>query len=81
MIVSQVGISGSTKVGNYVQMGGQAGITGHLSIGDGARIGAQCGVPRDVEAGMTVIGSPAMPAREFWKMTALLKKFMSGGAS
>lgn len=70
IVVSQVGISGSTQVGDFVMMGGQAGLTGHLSIGDGAKIAAQSGVMRDVEAGKTVAGSPAMPAREYWRQVA-----------
>ncbi len=64
------GISGSTKIGNYVMMGGGAGIAGHLTIGDGARIAAHSGVMRDVEPGQTVAGTPAMPAREFWRQIA-----------
>jgi len=68
------GISGSTKIGNYVMMGGATGIAGHLTIGDGARIAAQSGVMRDVEPGQTVAGSPAMPAKEFWRQTVALKK-------
>lgn len=68
------GISGSTKIGNYVMMGGAAGVAGHLSIGDGARVAAQSGIMRDVEPGQTVAGSPAMPAKEFWRQTAALKK-------
>lgn len=70
------GISGSTKIGNYVMMGGATGIAGHLTIGDGARIAAQSGVMRDVEPGQTVAGSPAMPAKEFWRQVAAVKKLI-----
>jgi UDP-3-O-[3-hydroxymyristoyl] glucosamine N-acyltransferase len=79
VIVSQVGISGSTKVDDYVMMGGQAGLTGHLTIGAGARIGAQSGVMRDVEAGATVIGSPAAPATEHWRQVATLANLSRKG--
>ncbi|MBL6945947.1 MAG: UDP-3-O-(3-hydroxymyristoyl)glucosamine N-acyltransferase [Rhodospirillales bacterium] len=72
IVVSQVGISGSTKVGDFVMMGGQAGLTGHLKVGTGAKIAAQSGVMRDVEPGTTVAGSPAMPAREYWRQIALV---------
>lgn len=68
------GISGSTKVGNYVMMGGGAGIAGHLTIGDGARIAAHSGIMRDVEPGQTVAGSPAVPAKQFWRQIAALKR-------
>jgi UDP-3-O-[3-hydroxymyristoyl] glucosamine N-acyltransferase len=74
VIVAQVGISGSTHLGAFVAAGGQAGITGHLRIGAGARIAAQSGVMRDIEAGGTVTGSPAVPAREFWRQCAALSR-------
>ena len=72
VIVSHVGISGSTKVGDFVMIGGQAGLTGHLSIGSGARIAAQSGVMRDVDPGATVCGSPAIPAREYWRQVTMV---------
>jgi UDP-3-O-[3-hydroxymyristoyl] glucosamine N-acyltransferase len=61
LLISQVGISGSTKLGMGVIAAGQAGIVGHLTIGDGVRIAAQSGVSHDVEAGGAVGGSPAVP--------------------
>jgi UDP-3-O-[3-hydroxymyristoyl] glucosamine N-acyltransferase len=77
VLVSQVGISGSTRLGDYVMIGGQGGLTGHLTIGDGARIGAQAGVMRDVAPGEAVLGSPAMPIREFHYMTAYIRRLAS----
>ena len=74
VIVSQVGISGSTRLGDHVMIGGQGGLTGHLSIGPGARIGAQAGVMRDVGPGETVLGSPAMPVKEYHYMTAYIRR-------
>ncbi len=76
VIVSQVGISGSTATGDMVMMGGQAGLTGHLKIGSGARIGAQAGVMRDVPPGETVGGSPAVPMREWLKGVALMERMV-----
>jgi UDP-3-O-[3-hydroxymyristoyl] glucosamine N-acyltransferase len=61
LLVSQVGIAGSTKLGMGVVAGGQVGIIGHLEIGAGARIGAQSGILGDVPAGETVSGTPAQP--------------------
>ncbi len=74
VLVSQVGISGSTRLGDYVMIGGQGGLTGHLTIGDGAKIGAQAGVLRDVEKGEVVLGSPAMPIREFHYLIAYIRR-------
>lgn len=72
VIVSQVGISGSTRLDDFVAAGGQAGITGHLRIGAGARIAAQSGVMRDIEPGGTVGGSPAVPMTEWLRQSAAL---------
>ncbi|MBF0247790.1 MAG: UDP-3-O-(3-hydroxymyristoyl)glucosamine N-acyltransferase [Alphaproteobacteria bacterium] len=72
LFAAQSGLSGSTKIGNYVMMGGQVGSAGHLNIGDGARIAAQSGLMRDVEPGQTVVGSPAQPAKEYWRQLAAL---------
>ena len=65
VIVSQVGISGSTELGDFVSAGGQAGFTGHLRIGMGAQIAAQSGVMADVAPGAKMGGSPAKTARDW----------------
>ncbi|GBQ29973.1 UDP-3-O-(3-hydroxymyristoyl)glucosamine N-acyltransferase [Gluconacetobacter azotocaptans] len=74
IVVSQAGISGSTELGDFVTVAAQAGLIGHIRIGAKARIGAQCGVMSDVEAGADVIGSPAMPFREFFRNVAVLRR-------
>ncbi|QCE33650.1 UDP-3-O-(3-hydroxymyristoyl)glucosamine N-acyltransferase [Acetobacteraceae bacterium] len=74
VIVSQAGISGSTEIGDFVQIAAQAGLTGHLKIGSRARIGAQCGVMSSVEEKADVIGSPALPFREFFRNVATLRR-------
>ena len=68
--VSQVGISGSTSIGDGSILGGQAGVGGHLTIGAGARIGAQAGVTADVPPGETYSGYPARPHREALRVQA-----------
>ena len=79
VIVAQVGISGSTILEDHVMVGGQAGLTGHLRIGRRARIGAQAGVMADVPAGAEVVGSPAQPAREFFRQVAMLRRLVRDG--
>jgi UDP-3-O-[3-hydroxymyristoyl] glucosamine N-acyltransferase len=74
LVVAQVGISGSTEIGKGAILAGQAGIVGHLRIGDGARVGAQAGVAHDVPDGETHTGSPAMPHREWLRMSVSLPK-------
>jgi len=74
ILVAQVGVAGSTRVGSGVQMGGQVGVSGHLDVGDGARLGAQTGVIGDIAAGETVWGTPARPRTEVLRKQAALGK-------
>jgi UDP-3-O-[3-hydroxymyristoyl] glucosamine N-acyltransferase len=75
ILAGQVGISGSTRLGDYVMIGGQGGLAGHLQIGTGARIAAKAGLMRDVPAGATVSGIPAVPIADFMRQTAVLHRF------
>jgi UDP-3-O-[3-hydroxymyristoyl] glucosamine N-acyltransferase len=74
VIVAQVGLAGSTVLEDFVVMGGQAGSAGHLHIGAGARIAAQAGLMTDVPAGAEFAGSPAAPARAYFRQIATLRK-------
>lgn len=71
LIVAQVGIAGSTRLGAGVVAAGQVGIVGHLEIGDGVKFGAQAGVIGDVPAGETYAGTPARPIAEWLKAQAV----------
>lgn len=77
VIVSQTGISGSTKLGDFVITGGQAGLAGHLNIGTGVKIAAQSGVMRDIDEPGEYMGTPAMPLKKFMRQVATLKKLIS----
>ena len=74
ILCSQVGIAGSCVTGDYVVMAGQVGLRDHLRIGDGASLGAQSGHIADGPPGGRVVGSPAIPEREFWQMMAVTRK-------
>ena len=74
VIVSHVGISGSTELGDFVAIGGQAGLSGHLKIGAGAQVAAQAGVMNDIPAGERWGGAPAKPMREFMRDVATLAR-------
>src|SRR5436309_13333823 len=73
VIVAQSGISGSTRVGERVMMGGQVGIVGHLEIGDGTAIGAQSGVSKSTPGGAW-FGSPAVPLEEAKRQIAWIHR-------
>jgi len=78
LIAAQVGVAGSTTVGDRVMFGGKAGIADHLTIGDDARIAAGSGLMRDIPAGETWGGSPAQPIRLWLKETAMLARMVRG---
>jgi len=74
ILAGQVGISGSTRLDDFVMIGGQGGLAGHLQIGAGARIAAKSGLMRDVPAGRTVAGIPAVPIADFMRQTSALQR-------
>lgn len=74
IIVSQTGISGSTKLGEHVTIGGQVGIVGHLEIGDNVMVGAKSGVHNSVAAGQIFSGYPAFPHKEWLKSASVFSK-------
>jgi UDP-3-O-[3-hydroxymyristoyl] glucosamine N-acyltransferase len=74
ILAGQAGVAGSSRLGDFVMVGGHAAIAGHLQIGDGARIAGKSGVMRDVPAGATVCGNPAVPAVAFWRQIAMIRR-------
>lgn len=74
LLVAQVGLSGSVKVGRGVVIGGQAGVAGHLEIGDGAQIAGGTGVVQSLPSGAVVGGRPAMPHRLWLRTSGLIKR-------
>ncbi len=76
IIVSQSGLSGSTKLGRGVIMGGQSGTSGHLSIGDRAIIAGRGGVSKSLKGGKTYSGFPIMLHKDWLKAQAKLSLFL-----
>ncbi|KQP60238.1 UDP-3-O-(3-hydroxymyristoyl)glucosamine N-acyltransferase [Methylobacterium sp. Leaf112] len=81
VIVSGVGISGSTTLEDYVVLGGQVGVVGHLRIGMGAQIAGSSNVNRDVPPGSRWGGTPAKPVRAWFRELTTLARLAerSGG--
>lgn len=69
-IAALSGIAGSSQIGSGVMVWAQGGVAGHLKIGDRAQIGAQAGIVKDVPPGEFMLGSPALPRKEFVKLMA-----------
>jgi UDP-3-O-[3-hydroxymyristoyl] glucosamine N-acyltransferase len=74
LLVSQVGIAGSTELGDYVAVAGQSGFSGHLKIGHRVQVAAKSAVLEDVPDDAKVMGSPAIPFKEFARRQATLKR-------
>ncbi|WP_166442834.1 UDP-3-O-(3-hydroxymyristoyl)glucosamine N-acyltransferase [Phragmitibacter flavus] len=68
IIVSQVGISGSTRLGDYVTLAGQVGVAGHLNIGDKTTFLAKSGLTKDYPEPGAYTGYPAKPLLEGRRM-------------
>jgi len=72
---AQVGLAGSTKIGSWCMVGGQAGFSGHIHVADRTNVGAQCGVINNTKGnGETLIGSPAMDPKDFFRAKALYRR-------
>lgn len=74
VIVSGVGISGSTTLEDYVVLGGQVGVVGHIRIGMGAQIAGSSNVNRDVPPGSRWGGTPAKPVRAWFRELTTLAR-------
>ncbi len=76
ILVSQVGLSGSSELGRNVVMGGQSATAGHLKIGDFATIAARGGVTKSIEGGKVYGGFPLTLQKEWLKLQAKISKLI-----
>ena len=72
LIAGQSGIAGSTVVGDNTMMGGNVGISDHSNIGKNVKIAAKSAVRGKVKDGSVLWGLPAIDAKEFMQIHALL---------
>ena len=71
---AQVGIAGSTKVGQWCMFGGQVGLAGHITIGNKVFLGAQSGVPGNIKDNQTLIGTPPMEPKPYFKSQVIFRR-------
>ena len=71
---AQVGVAGSTKIGRWCMFGGQVGLAGHLTIGDKVFLGAQSGVPGNLKDNQSLIGTPPMEPKGYFKSQAIFRR-------
>lgn len=69
IIVSQVGIAGSTTIGKHCTFGGQSAVVGHVKVGDNVTLAARGGISNNEDSDQTLAGVPAMPHRDWLKAT------------
>jgi UDP-3-O-[3-hydroxymyristoyl] glucosamine N-acyltransferase len=74
VLVSQVGISGSCVLEDFVVMGGKAGLVGHITIGAGTQIAGYSGVSESIPPGSRWGGIPAKPLKTWARELALVKR-------
>lgn len=74
ILCSQVGISGSTTMGDNNIFGGQAGAADHLTIGSNNVFTARAGLSKSVGDNQILSGFPAVPARDFRREVATLRR-------
>lgn len=80
VLVSQVGLSGSCTLEDFVAIGGQTGVRGHVRIGMGAQIAAVSVVGEDVPVGGRYGGTPAKPVKQWFREMAALRKLAERGS-
>lgn len=74
LICAQVGIAGSSSTGDNVVLGGQVGLRDHIHLADGTQVGAQSGVSEDTQPNQTLLGSPAVLAKDHIQSFFCLRK-------
>ncbi|GAB4150455.1 MAG: UDP-3-O-(3-hydroxymyristoyl)glucosamine N-acyltransferase [Planctomycetota bacterium] len=74
LIASQVGIAGTSRLGDYVIFAGQSGMGDHLSVGKGTIVLARAGVTKDIPDGLIVSGFPAIEHSEELKRQVHARK-------
>lgn len=70
LIISQTGISGSARLGKYVTLAGQVGVVGHVEVGDRVVVSAKGGVSKDTPAGLQLMGTYGIPAKDARELVA-----------
>ena len=76
ILVSQVGLAGSTTLGRNVVMGGQSATAGHLSIAPFTTMAARAGVTKSITKTGIYSGFPLMEHKIWLKLQAKLAKLL-----
>lgn len=75
VMAAQTGVAGSAKIGEHCIFGGQAGVAGHITIADNTTVAGQAGILGNVkESGKVLMGTPAIPYKDYFRSYAVFKK-------
>ncbi len=74
ILVAQTGISGSVTLEDFVVLGARVGVNNHVTIGEGAQIAATSIVHGDVPPGARWGGTPAKPAKLWFREMLTLER-------
>ncbi|HAZ13186.1 MAG: hypothetical protein A2X86_15995 [Bdellovibrionales bacterium GWA2_49_15] len=74
IIAAQTGIAGKVTIGNFSTLWGQVGVTQRVTIGERVTIGGKSGVTKSLASNTTYMGNPAIPADEYLRERALMRK-------
>jgi UDP-3-O-[3-hydroxymyristoyl] glucosamine N-acyltransferase len=77
VLVSQVGIAGSSTLEDFVVLGARAGVKDHITVGEGSQIAATSNVNGDVPPGSRWGGTPAKPMKEWFREVTTLARLAS----
>jgi UDP-3-O-[3-hydroxymyristoyl] glucosamine N-acyltransferase len=74
LIIALTGISGSSRLEDYVTVAGQVGIAGHVTIGAKSTLAARTGAINNLGGGTVYAGNPAQLIREELKEQAYCRR-------
>ena len=75
VMAAQTGVAGSAKIGEHCIFGGQSGVGGHITIADNTTLAGQSGILGTVkESGKVLMGTPAIPYKDYFRAYAVFKK-------
>jgi UDP-3-O-[3-hydroxymyristoyl] glucosamine N-acyltransferase len=73
-MTGSIAIAGACVIGDRVMIGGGTVVNNKIKIGDGASIGGGSSVLKDIPAGETWLGYPAVPGYEFLRQNVWLRR-------
>jgi UDP-3-O-[3-hydroxymyristoyl] glucosamine N-acyltransferase len=74
VLVGQTGLSGSSRLEDFVVLGARVGLNNNVTIGEGAQIAGTSIVHGDVPAGARWGGTPAKPVKQWFREMMIVEQ-------